>query len=50
MKGDGSDDEVVKLSREGKVPITDPDKDGNKNDFGGKKKKKKKKEDEKIAN
>ena len=39
MKGDGNDEEVVKLSREGQVTITPPDKDGNINSFGQKKKK-----------
>ena len=39
MKGDGNDEEVVKLSREGQVTITPPDKDGNVNSFGHKKKK-----------
>jgi len=39
MKGDGNDEEVVKLSREGQVTITPADKDGNVNSFGQKKKK-----------
>ena len=39
MKGDGNDEEVVKLSREGQVTITPADKDGNVNSFGNKKKK-----------
>ena len=39
MKGDGNDEEVVKLSREGKVTITPPDKTGNDTSFGSKKKK-----------
>jgi len=39
MKGDGNDEEVVKLSREGKITITPPDKDGNVNSFGHHKKK-----------
>jgi len=52
MKGDGdNDEEVVKLSREGKVTITPPDKTGNEQTFGIKKKKKdkdkKKKKDKK---
>merc|ERR1712066_468544 len=48
MKGDGNDEEVVNLSREGKVTITPPDKDGNVNSFGNTKKKhhKKKKTEE----
>jgi len=40
MKGDGNDEEVVKLSREGHVTITPADKDGNVNSFGHGKKKK----------
>jgi len=49
MKGDGNDEEVVKLSREGQVTITPPDKTGNVVGFGknGKKKKDKKKKDKK---
>lgn len=39
MSGDGNDEEVVKLSREGKVTITPPDKTGNDTSFGKKKKK-----------
>jgi len=50
MKGDGNDEEVVKLSREGMVTITPADKTGNEQHFGKKKKKKdkdKKKKDKK---
>ena len=39
MSGDGNDEEVVKLSREGKVTITPADKTGNDMSFGVKKKK-----------
>jgi len=46
MKGDGNDEEVVKLSREGQVTITPPDKDGNVNSFGNTKKKHHKKKNE----
>ena len=51
MKGDGNDEEVVKLSRDGMVTITPPDKTGNEQSFGKKKKKhhkdKKEKKDKK---
>merc|ERR1711988_771706 len=42
MKGDGNDEEIVKISREGKVNMTPADKDGNVNSYGKKKHKHKK--------
>ena len=39
MSGDGTDEEVVKLSIEGKVTETPEGKDGNQTDFGFKKEK-----------
>jgi len=41
MSGDGNDEEVVKLSIEGKVTETPADKNGNQEDFGRKKKRRK---------
>jgi len=51
MKGDGNDEEVVKLSRDGMVTFTPPDKDGNDhtNSFGKKKHKHKHKKDKETS-